>query len=347
MGPRGFFEEVREAHAKAVDRIGSIDLPLDIAGKAVTISFASEDLSEQLTPALAHRTRTETAANPVFRLLAFDSTSSGVTPPSPPWGPNDYRQKGRIRGFNRDGIRTAFHIGDVNVLSMFDEESGVGLFWTADGRRLPSQHIGSPFLIVLQWWAESQGLTLVHAGAVGTSDGGVLLAGAGGSGKSTTALACVDAPGFHYVSDDYCLLETEDGDRAHSIFSSGKLDDHSLALLPHLGPMASNKDRPAGEKAVIFLSHSKPEALASSLPVRAILLPRPAGSGATTYRPASPANALRALAPSTIFQLTGAGNRAFSEMASLVRRLPSFELCLSEHMRDSPSTVASIIEALA
>ena len=46
----------------------------------------------------------------------------------------------------------------------------------------------APFRTILTWWAADHRLALVHAAAVATGDGAVVLAGTSGAGKSTTAL---------------------------------------------------------------------------------------------------------------------------------------------------------------
>lgn len=346
MQPRAYFEKAREAHAAAVERGGSTEYCLDLAGRGISLSFASEVLSDRLMRALTHRTSEADSKLQSLRLLAWDTVSTGVSPPSPPWEPADYLAKGHIRGFNRDGIRTAFDIG-ANVLSLFDETTATAIYWTPDGATLPDYQIGSPFLNIMHWWAEVQQLAIVHSGAVGTGDAGVLLAGQGGSGKSTTSLACAGTPGLYYVSDDYCLLETAGGDRAHSVYSTGKLDTHSLGLLPHFRPHVANQGVEDGEKAIIFLAECLQEELVASLPIKAILLPKTSGAQTTRYRPASRAEAFRALAPSTIFQLTGAGARSSAELGQLARRIPSFHLDLGRDMGDTVAVVKSILEQLA
>ena len=49
---------------------------------------------------------------------------------------------------------------------------------------------------------------VVHAASVGTKDGAVLIVGKGGSGKSTSALACLNA-GMYYLGDDYTLISND------------------------------------------------------------------------------------------------------------------------------------------
>lgn len=345
MGPREFYSAVEAAYREAALRVGQTSLEISLADRPVQIRFASDVLADRLTRALRHNQRNSPDRNP-FLLRVWDTASTGVPAPRPPWGPHDYREQGYIRGFNEDGIRTAFHIGP-NVLSMIDETAATGIFWTPDGPGLPDYQVGSPFLIVLQWWARSNGLTLMHAGAVGTEHGGVLLAGAGGSGKSTTSLACSLDRRFRYASDDYCLLQTDPEDMAFTLYNTGKLDGYSASILPALAPHFAGNGKTDDEKSILYMVDANPEALIDRLPVSAILLPTANGATETTIEPVSPGLALQALAPSTVFQLTGAGSESFKALAGLSRRVPCYRLSLSLDMRDCPDRIAQLIRELA
>ena len=69
------------------------------------------------------------------------------------------------------------------------------------------------------------------AAAVGQAAGGVLLVGAGGSGKSTCALSCLTSD-LLYAGDDYVAVELRPEPRVLSLFCSGKLEPDHAALLP-------------------------------------------------------------------------------------------------------------------
>ena len=62
--------------------------------------------------------------------------------------------------------------------------------------------------LVFHWMGSPGAACLAHGGAVGLEGAGVLLVGAGGVGKSSTSLVCVEA-GFDYAADDYCLVSAE------------------------------------------------------------------------------------------------------------------------------------------
>jgi hypothetical protein len=58
------------------------------------------------------------------------------------------------------------------------------------------------------WWLETRrGIHPLHGGAVATAKGGILLAGAGGVGKSTLTVALTTLRGAHWLSDTFVLYD--------------------------------------------------------------------------------------------------------------------------------------------
>jgi len=74
-------------------------------------------------------------------------------------------------------------------------------------------------------------------------------------------------------------------------------------------------------------------------PIKAILLPQIAPQHSISIQRVSGAEGLAALAPSTIFQLPGAGKAAFQFMAELVRKVPVYRLHMSSHLEVIPSVI--------
>ena len=85
-------------------------------------------------------------------------------------------------------------------------------------------------------------------------------------------------------------------------------------------------------------------ALATSFPLRAVLVPHVTGTADTSLRPASPVEALRALAPSTLFQLAGSGASAFANMAAIVRRTRSYHLDVGTDLAQIPRAIQALLE---
>jgi len=261
--------------------------------------------------------------------------------PPPPWTVDAYSVRGEVEGLGARCWRAAFQ-ADFGGLSVIDLEQGLAVFWVPDARDLTSSERAAPFLRILHWWLAEKGRQIVHAAAVGNATGGVLLGGAGGSGKSGTALACLNA-GLRYSADDYCLLDPGPPATAHSMYNSAKVHSRDLARLPFLEPLVDNKDRSRDEKALFFLHQHVPSLLAAEIPLRAILLPTVTASADTRLEPASPADALRALSPSTVSQLPHAGEAAFRAIASLTRGLPAYRLLLGHEVERIPRVILGLL----
>ncbi|PYK66262.1 MAG: hypothetical protein DME50_06105 [Verrucomicrobia bacterium] len=186
---------------------------------------------------------------------------------------------------------------------------------------------------------------LIHAGAVGSAEGGVLVVGKSGSGKSSTCLLCLDSP-LLYVGDDYCLITTKSAPHVHSIYSSGKIDAKDIGRFPFLAPALSNADHLDCEKALYLLHPHFAGKISTGFPIRAILLPRVTGRRETRLKKISAPASLLALAPSTIFQLPGAEHEVFKGLGEMVRQVPSFVLELGINLAEISATISRFVTSL-
>jgi hypothetical protein len=182
----------------------------------------------------------------------------------------------------------------------------------------------------------------VHAAAVGWEDGTVLLAGVGGSGKSTTALLSLAAD-MRYAGDDYCLISVEPEPRVFGLYGSAKVHWNSLFRVASLLEHVEFPRLDGGEKAVLFVHEALPARMLRTAPIRAVVLPRVVTGGLTRIVPVTPAAGMRALAPSTVFQLLDTGRRSFGAVASLVRRVPSFRLDLGADAENVPAVLSDLL----
>lgn len=223
-----------------------------------------------------------------------------------------------------------------------DTARNLAIYWVKTAAQIPYYETGAPLRAIFHLWMSQHEIQLIHAGAVGIPSGGVLLVGKGGSGKSTTALACLNSKLF-YASDDYSLLASDPNPTVFSIYSTGKKNADDLQRLPFLASLISNRDRLDTEKALYFLNEHFPKKLLPSFPLRAILIPRITGQTKTTLKAASPAAGLTALAPSTIFQLPRAGREAFQAMGKIVRQVPCYYLNLGTDISQIPEVILGLL----
>jgi len=334
-----FHREVLDRAESALKAVPASEHTLSVAGQTVRLRFAGPHLEELLMPALEHlATRPDGPA--ALTVALFDSASTGISPPPPPWDPASQGPRGIIEGHNSPRFRTVYQPGaDVLLLYNADERSGV--YWTPDYRRVPYWETSFPLRSLFQWWIEDQPMQLAHAAAVGLPKGGVLIAGPRGSGKSTAALACL-ASDLFYAGDDYVLTGTSPL-WAYCLYNTAKLTRDVEAWFPQLAETISNRDRPSSEKALLFLTRSAPQKLIAGFPIRALLVPRITGQRETRVVSCGAGEALRSLAPTTLFQLPGAGQTALDKLASLVRGAPVYRLELG---RDLPGIPRAILDLL-
>ena len=257
---------------------------------------------------------------PELTVGVWDSVSSEVQMPPPPWSLDCLTARGDISGFGGAQRRVSFHVPS-GILSMLDASTGRGIVWIRDAAAVPRYVRSMPMLPIHNWWTGRRAMQLVHAGAVGDASGGALLAGAGGAGKSCTAIACALA-GMSYVSDDYCVVEGGASPRAHSVFSTGRLHASDVTRLGLPQAWIRCSDSHAGDKTILFLNDCVPGRVTSELPISVILLPRSGRGRKTCCEPASASVAMRSLIDVTLSQLPHAGQHAIGLIASLVRSVP-------------------------
>jgi len=339
--PEAFFDSAYRAFDQATGAGAEVrEFYYEIGGFPICIRIVGPAMATRLTPALAHNAISPTA--PALTICVWDTVSTDVAMPTPPWEHADYLKRAEVRGYSNDRILTAYDVWG-GALRMLDTQQNIGIFWTRDAATLQVYDRGAPLRMILHWWMRERGRQFVHAGAVGTAEGGVLLAGKSGSGKSTTAVSCLDSD-LLYASDDYCLISTEPTPYVYSLYSSTKLESvHLEDRLAHLKPLISNPEEIEEEKALLFLAQHYPNKVTRGFPIRAILLPRVTGKRETTLTQASPVAALKALAPSTMLQLSGTGQQEFRAMSTFVKQVPSYHLELGTNLGQIPQIIEKLL----
>ncbi|MDZ7957763.1 MAG: serine kinase [Aulosira sp. DedQUE10] len=348
-----FFHLVYEGFQRAAQVTGAVDYFYRIGGYTLCLRFAGLGLIPQITPALSHLA-TEPKANPDLTICLWDNATTATRLPlligslleliRLHW--TDYLgPRKEIKAYDGDRIRTNFHIGP-NILSVLDRQQNLACYWIDDAQDIPYWEKGSPLQTILNWWTSDRHHQYVHAGAVGNADGGVLLAGKGGSGKSSTALACINSS-LVYASDDYCLVTNDPQPFVYSLYNTAKLKGQAdLERFPHLAPLVNNVERIGLEKAMLFLHEHHPDKIVQGFPIKAVLVPHVTGKLDTHLRPTNAGTALRALAPSTIFQLAGSGKSAFQIMSSLVKQVPCYALELGTDMAQIPEVISRLLSQI-
>ena len=338
--PLTFFQNASRLFDQARQAAGSVDHDFRVGGHVIRLRSAGPALVSPLTRALAHLA-VPPVTSPALTVSLWDSESTGTPALRPSWSSDAYREHGAIEGFCDGRIYTVFQWG-AQAVSLLDVERSEALYWIKSADKVPYFETAAPLRTILHLWFRMRHIHFVHAAAVGYPDGGVLLVGNGGSGKSTTALLCLES-GLRYLADDYCLVRTTPAPLVSSLYSSAKTWGDLLPRLPALASMVTNLDRPHDEKALYFLHEHHPALLLSECPLRAILVPRLRSRPETTVVSAPAAAALAALAPSTMLQLPGMNETTLRGLAGLVRKVPCHYLDLGTDTAGVPAAIARLL----
>ena len=271
------------------------------------------------------------------RLIVPDGTSVDALPPKPPWVAADYSPHGTVGRYSSQDVRFAFEV-ETSSLIVYNFAKNASHTWLPSILQLPAWATASPFRIVLSWLCNLHGMQIVHGAGLAIDNKAVLLAGKGGSGKSTTALACMLA-GWAYLGDDYCAVEPAAG-QVHLVYRTAKITKATLTLLPALAPWVANPHQMIADKGVLFLEADSVRLLASA-ELSASLLPHVGAERVSKLYPATRAEAIRAILPNTVMQLMGGTTATPRLIMQLAHSLPAFHLSLGTDLASIPDTIAS------
>ena len=336
-------DATRSAWAAASDAAGTVESVRLVAGEPVRFRFAGPLLFEHLFPALCHLPEVDGAMGDAaaFTVHAWDTESTGVAVPGlAPLAGTEAPARSII-----DAERAVTSSHERTMVECVDFETGDGFFGIATPDELSHAERGAPFRMLLHWWLARRGLQLAHGGAVGVDGRGVLLVGAGGAGKSSTTLVCVEA-GLQYAGDDYCAIASEPSPMVHSLYSTAKVVDADVARYPNLAGGATTRRHPTDDKTLYLVARARPDCVVPQLALAAVVIPTRTKNRITTFVPASSGAALQALAPSTVGQLPGRAAQTLAALAAVARAAPAYRLELGTDRSTVAPAVRTLIEQL-
>lgn len=340
-----YVRELLAATDAVVDRSCAATIALGLPDAAVTIRLSAPTLLATVMPALRHLEDPDSAERPLqIRFDGVDALVSDVAPPLPPFSAADYKRFGQ-RAIMTTADHAMMHAPLDGLLFAYDIRQRRGVAWYADGAALSIYERAAPLQTLFHWALREFGWQVLHAAAVGHADGGLLLIGNSGAGKSTTSLSCLLHPGLKFLSDDKCLVRLQPQPEVLALFSSGKLKADMLERLPELrGALAGWDPFIKDGKGLAFLYPAYAERLVGHFPLLALVLPNVALQQHASYTRVSAGAAFRTLGPSTVIWLPGAEADNYRFSAALTRSVPSYRLDLA---LDPQANVQGLISLLA
>ena len=316
-------------------------LRLKVGPASVRLVTSSDVVERWLLPALAGKLASwETSMERDFDLRIVHQ----------PELPEQERLCSWVDQGKRDGLH--LEAGSIDEALMIESDSRFWAYWSADNRdafvwipdlnRLAAWEKAAPIKALLHGISSAFGMQLLHGGGVGTKQGGVLLAGPGGAGKSTTAICCIGS-NLKYLADDYCLLDQRDEPTLHNLYTSAKLRPENLHRFQHIRDLFSWEPTQLGSKPTIFVHERFAQSTIDSFPIRALVVPNVTGEVDTTWERCRVGDAWRAIAPSTIAQLPLCERKAFDQVSRLIHRLPTYRLHSGTDLSRIPQRIEEII----
>jgi len=319
------------------------------AGQAVRIRVVGRDLAEVTCRPFDHLLIDEADdTHSDLRIELWDESVTGIARPTDLASrlEDDLRERhdggyGSILGSPQDrfiGCR------QPQTATWFDRALHHVVGWAADATGLTLDERGKPLYFPLLLWHSDRDVQVIHAGLVARSGQGVLLAGRGGSGKTTAALACLIG-GFDYLADDYVGLRSVGHHSfvGYSLYNSTWLLGNDLARFPQLAPQVIPREHSGRQKVLVLLSQVFPEQVVRDAEICVVALPRVVDSVESRIRSTSKRDALLALAPSSTIQIPVSSMQRLDTLARLVERVPCYWLELGSNLDSIPRCVEELL----
>jgi glycosyltransferase involved in cell wall biosynthesis len=323
-----YYLRSRAKFNEALKTCGELKRYYLIADTTVCLQFAGEALVPLLCPALAHL---EIPATNVvdFTVKIWDSQSSGVKMLPPPCPHKNFTHRGDIYGAPTENILMAYHSPEA-AFNLFHKQKKEAIHWVQNSAKFHYWVTSSPLRSIFGWWMEQNNGQLLHAAAVGTKNGAVLISGRGGLGKSSTAVKALDA-GMLYLADDYLIIRNNPEPRVYSLYSTAKIHRQELELYPRLKPALASFINAGQEKGVYFLSSNFKEQIRRSLPIVGVFTPQVVDRENSTLATVSGSDMLQAMAFTTTTQIPHSGEYTQSFLKELTRKVPAAKLLLGRN----------------
>jgi hypothetical protein len=286
-------------------------LHLSIGGRPLQIDMAGSHTIDAIAPAFLPLALRSPPAGDAARLLIW----AGDQYAHPVWQPTD---GGPVR-FRDGGLVSCQQLRIVEVFS----SDGPMLMWGTPEAFESGDVRAHPASTALAIWLAHTDAQMLHVAGVGDAGGAALIVGAGGAGKSTSALACARR-GMGFVGDDLCVVDTTGAPIVHALYATAKMTPESESRLNFFpGSMLGRTEK--GKQALALDARVS---ILRSAPIKAIISLNKSSSGASAPQRLSAADVLRVLVPTALKAATGPRELSqwLRSAASLAREVPGYRI---------------------
>lgn len=327
-------------HAENLTKDQALYRDILLAKKRIRLVFPNDVLFAFLTASFDHiavATDLTIPADLTIYIWDADSTAN-VKQPKINW---DYIVDSGYRGKTSDSIFFQYY-QYMQTITALDLTNNVGIYFMRSTKELPCWLGSSPLLVILNVWFKEQNIQYTHSGAVAVNGKALVFAGAGGSGKSTTVLSCLE-DGMGFLAEDYCLLQAGPVPTVHTVYNSAKYEENTLKLFPHYRKHVVNQ-RKDNEKGMVFYQQLFPDQIVQNALAKAVLSLRVTPNNDPELISIDRETALMDLARSTIVQLPGADKASLELLREFVEQVPCYQLRLGTEIKKNVAMIRSILD---
>ncbi|WP_377504664.1 hypothetical protein [Octadecabacter sp. R77987] len=291
-----------------------------VAGATFNVASNDPTYLDQAARALATRAQTDGRKCRIVVVNAGDHAC-----PMPLWPAKHYPER-EVEALLAGTPYRLHYFPELKFWQLFDTDRAVGIQWMTDKDGAPPWDSGSTLRNFVQWHLGCDTTSLLHGGTLAVSGAGILLAGEGGAGKSSTVLAGI-FDGLQSVGDDYVLVDAQ-ALTARPVFDTLKQDETGLRRLGQWGHAGISRVANWQGKYQFYMPDVVRSDLVASIALRAIVMPTLTHGTRTSFAQVSAKDAFLALAPSGVSQIHCDRSRLFAVAARVARTLPAYRLNL-------------------
>lgn len=327
--------DMAESNADSYPVTSTVRLP----GLNLTVHAGHGPLADAVEHAFVRAPESQTPSADCRIFVAHPGI--GAIPEPAAWGQGHFTPQSFASKLADAGLRGSyFH--DLDFWQFYDPDRRVGAQLMRSADSFPPWEPGAPLRAFLHWEYAARGMRLAHAGTLGIDGKGILLAGAGGSGKSGTVVAGL-LSGLESVGDDYVLTDIAGGVTAYPLFATLKQDPKGFRRLGLRHRLKTHGPLNWQGKHQFLLENIAVQTTPARLDIIALLVPSIGGGEISSIVPVSRRDAMIALAPSGIAQMPGERESGFRFFSELTRLLPCYRLSLGTRPGEIAGTISEFL----
>lgn len=311
----------------------------------ICINYGSLSLYQQLHPPIAHQEIKETH-EPYLKLLAIGHSCLNL--PSKLQKQLSELQKINTHATQQEpifyyenprGKLVCLFENNLRELYYYDQINNYAIAYfpnSTNANHLPSGSLASPFRSIFSWICDANHDTILHAAAVGSTEGATLLLGASGSGKSTIALSCLNA-GLGFAGDDSILVNTKGIPSINSLYQSAKISREDLIFFKKANFIVRENVPTTRNKLHLLNSSSQSDFILKQAPIRAIVIPRVKMTLPSGLREISKMQALVETAAPCLTHIPNNRQKALNNLKQILLSAPCYSLNIADRSIIVPS----------